>query len=166
MTALPPIARVYIGLGSNMGDKQAAIAEALLHLDTTPHMRVAQRAGNYLTPPWGDTDQDWFVNTCAALETSLAPDDVLAACLAIENRMGRVRTRHWGPRVIDIDLLDYAGIIVSSDNLTLPHPRILERAFVLAPLAEIAPDLIIQGQRIGEAALKVQDPQIKRMPAP
>ena len=152
--------RAYISLGSNMGDKRAQIALALEHLDSTPSIKVVSRSHDYRTPPWGETDQDWFVNACAALDTSLSAQDLLSACLAIETRMGRTRTRKWGPRVIDIDVLDYEGQILKSDHLTLPHPHVLDRAFVLIPLVEIAGDLVISGQNIRKRALQLNDPSI------
>ncbi|MGV6875078.1 2-amino-4-hydroxy-6-hydroxymethyldihydropteridine diphosphokinase [Pseudochelatococcus sp. B33] len=152
--------RAYIGLGSNMGDKRAMIAVALDHLRATPGIAVVARSRDYRTPPWGDTDQDWFINACAALDTTLTPDDLLAACLAVETRMERVRTRRWGPRVIDIDLLDYDRRAIRSDRLTLPHPRILERAFVLTPLAEIAGDLPLAASSVREHARRLADPAI------
>ncbi len=152
--------RAYIGLGSNMGDKRAMIATALDLLGATPGIAVTARSRDYRTPPWGDTDQDWFVNACAALDTTLAPQDLLAACLAIEARMGRERTRRWGPRVIDIDVLDYDRQVIVSDTLTLPHPRIAERAFVLTPLAEIAGDLPLGAMTVGELARRLADPTI------
>lgn len=152
--------RAYIGLGSNMGDKRAMIAAALEHLRATPGVAVVARSRDYRTPPWGDTDQDWFVNACAAVDATLTPDELLAACLAVETRMGRVRTRRWGPRVIDIDLLDYDRQVMHSDSLTLPHPRILERAFVLTPLAEIAGDLPLGASTVREHARRLADPTI------
>lgn len=152
--------RAYISLGSNIGDKRAMIAAALDYLRATPGVAVISRSRDYRTPPWGDTNQDWFVNACAALNTTLSPQDLLATCLAIEARMGRIRTRRWGPRVIDIDLLDYNRQIVDSDRLTLPHPRILERAFVLTPLAEIAGDLLLEGRSVDDHARRVADTAI------
>ena len=152
--------RAYLSLGSNMGNKRAQIARALAYLDAIPGIHVVARSRDYRTPPWGDTDQDWFVNACAALDTSLAPHALLQVCLTIETQMGRIRTRKWGPRIIDIDLLDYDGQTICSDDLTLPHPHVLERAFVLIPLAEIAPNLILSGHRICDVAQTLLDPTI------
>lgn len=154
------IRRAYISLGSNMGDKRGNIALALEHLDAITGIHVAARSHDYRTPPWGDTDQDWFINACAALDTSLTPEALLVACLAIETRMGRIRTRKWGPRVIDIDLLDYDGLTLISNDLTLPHPHLMERAFVLIPLAEIASDLMISGRSVTATAHALADPAI------
>lgn len=143
--------RAHLGLGSNLGDKRAAIAEALRRLGETPGIAVVARSADYRTPPWGDTDQDWFVNACAAVETTLTPLALLRSCLAVEEAMGRVRTRRWGPRTIDIDIIDYDGRTIREEGLTLPHPFALERPFVLVPLAEIAPDLTLQGRSVREA---------------
>lgn len=164
MTVDGKVARAHIGLGSNLGDKRAAIARALALLDAQANIAIAARSADYRTPPWGDTDQDWFVNACAALATSLGPRALLDACLAVEGELGRVRARKWGPRVIDIDLLDYDGRTLNEPGLMLPHPFVLERAFVLVPLAEIAPDLIIGGVRIADALAAVDVFAIERMP--
>lgn len=148
---MAPKALAYLSLGSNLGDKRAAIAEALQRLGETPDIALIARSADYRTPPWGDTDQDWFVNACVAVETTLAPRALLSICLAVEEVMGRARTRKWGPRRIDIDVIDYAGRPFEDTSLTLPHPFALERPFVLAPLAEIAPDLSLGGIPVREA---------------
>lgn len=152
--------RAYISLGSNMGDKKAHIASALDHLNAIDGIHVVKRSHDYQTLPWGNTDQDWFVNACAALDTLLPPETLLSSCLEIETRMGRIRKGKWGPRVIDIDIIDYAGQKMESDKLNLPHPYVLERAFVLIPLAEIASDLVISGQNIGKLAQQLGDASI------
>jgi 2-amino-4-hydroxy-6-hydroxymethyldihydropteridine diphosphokinase len=145
------MARAYLGLGSNLGDKEVMIARALALLGEEPGIRIAGRSGDYRTPPWGDTDQDWFVNACAAIDTALAPAELLAACLKVENRLGRQRTRKWGPRSIDIDVLDYEGRAFGERaGLIAAAPFVLERAFVLVPLAELAPDLVIAGSTVRE----------------
>lgn len=153
-------ARAYLGLGSNMGDKRAMIAEALARLASVPGIALVARSRDYRTAPWGDTDQDWFVNACAAVDTDLPPHALLEACLSVESAMGRERTRKWGPRIIDIDLLDYAGRTIDSDTLTLPHPYLLERAFVLVPLAEIAEGLRVAGHDIAAHAATMADPNV------
>lgn len=145
------MARAYLGLGSNLGDKRGAIAEALRRLEEAPGTTVIARSADYRTPPWGDTDQDWFVNACAAVETGLSPQALLRACLSVEESLGRVRTRKWGPRIIDIDLIDYGGRTIRDEALTLPHPFALQRPFVLVPLAEIAPDLELGGVSVRTA---------------
>ncbi|GEP08662.1 2-amino-4-hydroxy-6-hydroxymethyldihydropteridine diphosphokinase [Methylobacterium gnaphalii] len=147
--------RAYLGLGSNVGDKAAMLAEAVKRLDETPGISVVARSHDYRTPPWGDTDQDWFLNAAIGVETALSPHDLLEAGLAIEAALGRVRERRWGPRLIDIDVLSYEGAEVSDERLILPHRFVRERAFVLVPLAEIAPDLVIGGETVSEALAKL-----------
>ncbi len=146
-----PIGQAWLGLGSNLGDRSAAIGAALACLAATPGIAVVRVSRLYRTPPWGDTDQDAFLNAAVAIETTLSPHGLLERCLAIEARLGRVRERRWGPRSIDIDILHCAGVRIADATLTLPHPVWRERAFVLVPLAEIAPDLVIEGTRVTDA---------------
>lgn len=134
-----------IGLGSNIGDKAANIARAIDLLAEKGDIRLVAASRLYRTAPWGVLDQDWFVNACIAVATALPPHALLARCLSVEQEMKRVREGRWGPRVIDVDLLTYRGVTLNDPDLTLPHPRIRERAFVLVPLADIAPDLKIGG---------------------
>ncbi|HEY0179750.1 MAG TPA: 2-amino-4-hydroxy-6-hydroxymethyldihydropteridine diphosphokinase [Dokdonella sp.] len=144
-------ARAYVGLGSNLGDPPRQIRSALQALDAPPHTRVVQRSRLYRTPPWGVADQPAFVNAVAELATALAPRELLDALLEIERRHGRRRdAARWGPRTLDLDLLTFADRRVDEPGLVLPHPRLAERAFVLVPLAEIAPDLAIP--RVGVVA--------------
>ena len=157
------VSRAYLGLGSNLGDKIANISAALDRLDAAPGITIAHCSGLYRTPPWGDVDQGWFLNAAAAVETSLAPHDLLEVCLEIERGMGRVRERRWGPRLIDMDLLVYDGAFLKDDRLTLPHPHLLARAFVLVPLLEVAPDLNVGGIRIAEALTRLDVTGIKRV---
>ncbi|NEU12568.1 2-amino-4-hydroxy-6-hydroxymethyldihydropteridine diphosphokinase [Methylobacterium sp. BTF04] len=153
----------YLGLGSNIGDKAATIAEAIARLAATPGIRLTARSSDYRTPPWGDTDQDWFLNAAIGVETDLTPHALLEAGLAIETAMGRVRERRWGPRVIDIDVLSYAGAEIADERLVLPHRFVRERAFVLVPLAEIAPDLRIGPETVVEALAKLDASGIERV---
>ena len=139
-----------VALGSNLGDKEGRIAEAVHHLTEVGDIRVVARSRNYRTAPWGKTDQDWFVNACVAVATDLSAHELLKRCQAIESCMGRVRTEHWGPRVIDLDVLVYRDVNLDEADLTLPHPRITERTFVLAPLADVAPDLMIKGRKVSD----------------
>jgi 2-amino-4-hydroxy-6-hydroxymethyldihydropteridine diphosphokinase len=138
-------ATAYLGLGGNIGDPVTAMAEALGAFDARSDCHVVSVSRLYRTPPWGKTDQDWFFNAAAAIETSLAPHDLLDLCLEIEKSMKRVRIERWGPRTIDLDILAYDNVVLSDDRLTLPHPRMQDRAFVLMPLADLAPDLLISG---------------------
>lgn len=146
---MTPERRVAFGLGGNIGDAAAAIAAALDALDAAPGLRIVARSAFYETPPWGDPDQPRFVNACAIGFTTLGPEAVLKLCLDVERGLGRerVKTRRWGPRTIDVDLLVYEGETRETAALTLPHPRMAERAFVMVPLAEIAPDLGVAGRR-------------------
>ncbi len=149
------MSRAYLGLGSNVGDKAAMLAEAVTRLGATPGIRIVARSRDYRTPPWGDTDQDWFLNAALGVDTDLTPHDLLEAGLAIETALGRIRERRWGPRLIDIDVLSYEGAEVSDARLILPHRFVRERAFVLVPLVEIAPDLIIGGETVSAALAKL-----------
>ena len=154
--------RAYLGLGSNIGDKAAHLAAAVEGLAGVPGLRVLARSADYRTPPWGETDQDWFLNGALAIDTDLDPHALLDACLGVERDLGRIRERRWGPRVIDIDVLSYAGAAVSDERLVLPHRYVRERAFVLVPLAEIAPDLVIGGETVSDALAKLDRSGIDR----
>lgn len=135
------VEQVYIGLGSNVGDREGALERALGAL-AERGLAPAARSSLYLTEPVQAPPQDWFLNAAAALRTELPPEDVLRACLEVEAEMGRVRTVPRGPRTIDIDLLLHGARVRSTPELTLPHPRLHERLFVLVPLAEIAPGAV------------------------
>lgn len=137
-----------IGLGGNIGDAAAAIAEALMRLDAHPDVTVAAVSSLYRTPPWGKTDQDWFFNACAVVRTTLRPVALLEACLDVEKAMKRQRLERWGPRTIDLDVLTYDKVTMETAELTLPHPRMTERGFVLLPLAEILPEHIVAGRSV------------------
>lgn len=146
------VARAAIGLGGNMGDVARAFSTALATLDARSDCAVVARSSVWRTPPWGKTDQPDFLNMCALIDTTLAPHALLDVCLALEEAAGRVRVERWGPRVLDIDVLAYGDLTVSDERLVVPHPRMFERAFVLAPLAEIAPDLRIGGKDVASLA--------------
>ncbi len=139
-----------LGLGGNIGDPVAAMGEALRRLDARLDCRVTSVSRLYRTPPWGKTDQADFYNACAAVETQLEPQELLAACLEIERTMKRVRVERWGPRTIDIDILTYGDRTIDAEHLKVPHPRMTERAFVLMPLADIDPQLSVKGRSIGQ----------------
>lgn len=136
----------YIALGGNLGDPRRQLLEAVAALAHLPGTRVLRRSRLYRTPPWGVLEQPPFLNAAALLDTGLMPHDLLDALLAIEQRAGRVRAERNGPRTLDLDLLHMEGVQMDDQRLTLPHPRIAERAFVLLPLNDIAPDLRLPGQ--------------------
>lgn len=131
---------LLLGLGANLGDPHNTLTEALQAIGRLPQTRVCRVSGRYLTAPVGYTDQPPFVNLVAEVETALSPEAMLGACLGIEAAMGRQRPFKNAPRVIDIDLLLADGFTKNSPELTLPHPRMSERAFVLVPLSELCPD--------------------------
>ncbi len=145
-----PLHLATLGLGGNIGDPVASMATALAVLDAHPDCRVAAVSRLYRTPPWGKTDQSYFFNSCAAVETLLSPEALLDLCLSIERDMKRERIERWGPRTLDIDVLTYASIEQDAPRLELPHPRMTERGFVLMPLADIAPDLIVKGKAVAD----------------
>lgn len=147
-----PGARAAIGLGGNLGDVAQAFAVALAALDARDDVRVVARSSVWRTPPWGKLDQPDFLNMCALVDTTLAPHALLDVCLALETGAGRVRFERWGPRVLDIDLLAYGDLSFADERLVVPHPRMFERAFVLAPLAEIAPSLRVGGREVADLA--------------
>ena len=147
------MAEAAISLGSNLGDRAAYLVAALQAIDARPDCSLVSISSAYRTKPWGKTDQGEFLNLCAIIETRLAPLALLEGVKGIERTLGRTEGERWGPREIDIDLLVMDGVTRESERLTLPHPRMAERLFVLAPLAEIAPELILGGQRIDEMAV-------------
>jgi 2-amino-4-hydroxy-6-hydroxymethyldihydropteridine diphosphokinase len=138
----------YLGLGGNVGDPAANMGKALRALSADGAIRITAVSQLYRTPPWGKLDQPAFLNACARIETDLSPEPLLERCLATEHALKRERIERWGPRTIDIDVLLLGRVRFSSALLTLPHPRMTERAFVLVPLAEIAPDLVVEGRSL------------------
>jgi 2-amino-4-hydroxy-6-hydroxymethyldihydropteridine diphosphokinase len=149
---------VFLGLGSNLGDREAAIDEALRQL-AERGFETLRRSSLWLTEPVGGPPQGWFLNAAAGGRTALSPDALLAACLEVERALGRVRTVRNGPRTIDVDLLFYGEQRIERPGLVVPHPRLHERRFVLAPLAEIAPRLLhpALGSTIEELLLRCPD---------
>ena len=135
------MAEAFIGLGSNIGDRKANIAEALRRLDTPPDIKIQKRSSLYITEPIGYVGQDLFLNSVIEVNTCLSARDLLSHCLEIEEEMGRVRTMPWGPRIIDLDILLYGDEIIEDNEIIIPHPHLHARKFVLLPLVEIAPDI-------------------------
>lgn len=131
--------RAYLSLGSNQGDRLALLRQAEARLGAMPDIRVVARSSVYETEPVGPVDQPWFLNQVLAIETTLAPHALLDVAQQVEASLGRARSVRWGPRTIDIDLLLYEGETVVSDRLTIPHPELAKRRFILLLLAEIEP---------------------------
>lgn len=157
---------VFLSLGGNLGDPAKAMAQALQALDAHPDCAMTAVSSLYRTPPWGKLDQPDFLNAAAELRTTLSPRAVLDLCLATERALKRVRAERWGPRLIDIDILAYGARTIREEGLELPHPRLGERAFVLVPLAEIAPDLVIEGRSVRDLLGAIGTEGIAREPAP
>jgi 2-amino-4-hydroxy-6-hydroxymethyldihydropteridine diphosphokinase len=147
------MAEALIALGGNVGDVRTTLARAIERLCDGTDVRLVARSSDYRTPPWGVTEQPPFINCAIVAETDLVPQALLTRAQSVERGFGRDRTREqrFGPRTLDIDLIDYAGVAFDTPGLTLPHPRALQRAFVLMPLAEIAPDRRIAGMRVADA---------------
>lgn len=155
MKVQPAAYVVYLGLGANLGRRADNIRQALALLDTEEGVQVEKVSSLYETEPWGGVAQPPFLNAAAAVVSALPVSALLALCQRIETALGRVRTVRWGARVIDIDLLHVPGFSCQTPTLTLPHPYLTARAFVLLPLAEIAPSLVILGQCVADWAASV-----------
>ena len=136
---------ILIGLGSNIGERDQNLQHALGMLEEDSLIRIEKISPIYETAPFGVLDQDDFLNMVVAVKTELSPEKLLQKCLTVESAMGRVRSRHWGPRIIDLDLLLYDAVQMQTNNLTLPHPGIGQRAFVLIPMRDVAMDIQLPG---------------------
>lgn len=165
----PAPVQAFIGLGGNLGDVPAALRRALETLGALPGTRLMAASRVYRTPAWGVTDQPPFLNAAAAIRTQLPPAELLAALLDIERAVGRDRGRpdalRWGPRALDLDLLLYGEQVIDRPGLHVPHPHLHERAFVLVPLAEIAPDAMVPGHgRVADLLAGVDAAGIEALP--
>jgi 2-amino-4-hydroxy-6-hydroxymethyldihydropteridine diphosphokinase len=154
-----------LGLGGNLGDPVAAFATVLRRLETHEAVSRIRPSSVYRTAPWGKLDQPEFLNMAVLVETTLSARALLDLCLTLEREGGRERRERWGPRTLDIDILTYGSETIDEPGLQVPHPRIAERAFVLAPLAEIAPGLAIGGRTVADLLEAVMDETIRRDPA-
>ncbi len=160
-----PEERAYLGLGGNIGRPAEAMSAALGALNRNTEVKVEQVSSLYRTPPWGKEDQPDFLNAVAAVRTQLSPRALLDLCLDTERALKRERRERWGPRLIDIDILLFGTQNFAEDDLHIPHPRMLDRAFVLVPLAEIAPGLSLDGRPIGEHIGRLDSSGIERVSA-
>lgn len=157
--------QVLLGLGGNLGDVRATMDKALARLGADGALCAKRVSSDYRTPPWGIADQPPFINRCALVDTALTPRALLTRVLDVERALGRDRTAatRWGPRRIDIDILDYEGVTLDEPGLVLPHPHLFERAFVLVPLAEIVPEQRIAGRRVADACAALDAAGIERL---
>src|SRR6202049_4460744 len=160
------MAEALLALGGNVGDVRDTLDRAVAALCDGQEVRLLARSADYRTPPWGVADQPPFLNLCIAVATSLMPHALLARAQAVEQALGRERAkeRRWGPRPVDIDLIAYDDLALAEPDLTLPHPRLLERAFVLVPLAEIAPERMIAGVRVRDALAGIDRTGVEKLP--
>ncbi len=162
----PSSAEALLALGGNLGDVRATFERAVAMLCGDDAMRLVARSSDYRTPPWGVADQPDFINAAIIVATSLEPQALLARVQEVERALGRDRVgeQRWGPRPIDLDILAYDDIVLREPDLTLPHPQLFERAFVLLPLAEIASDRVIAGRRVGDALAALDVSGIEKLP--
>jgi 2-amino-4-hydroxy-6-hydroxymethyldihydropteridine diphosphokinase len=144
----------FVGLGANLGEPHIQVRQALGALDAIPHTRVVKSSSLYRSEPLGHADQPQFVNAVAQLETGLPPERLLDELQAIETRQGRVRSFANAPRTLDLDLLLFGNAVIETQTLEVPHPRMHQRAFVLLPLLEIAPDIAVPGRGPAKALLE------------
>ena len=160
------MANVIVALGGNVGDVRATFKKAIAHVCGMTQAALLARSSDYATPPWGEEDQPRFVNACIEIDTALDPHALLFVLHRDEQKFGRDRPkeRRWGPRTLDLDLIAYDHVSIDQVELTLPHPRLFERAFVLVPLAEIVPDRVIRGRRVDEALRDLSTEGIERLP--
>src|ERR1700681_975294 len=160
------LAEALLALGGNVGQVRETFDRALAMLCDGTRLRLKARSSDYATPPWGVEEQPRFVNRCVAVETNLTPPALLERVQAVEHALGRRRAqeRRWGPRPIDIDILAYDDVTLAGAGLTLPHPRLFERAFVLVPLAEIVPERVIAGKRVRDTLAQLDTTGISRLP--
>jgi len=158
--------RAIIALGGNVGDVRATFRKAITNICGMAQAALLARSSDYSTPPWGNEQQARFVNACIEIETSLDPHALLFTLQKVERKFGRDRAgeTRWGPRALDLDLIAYDEVALQRPELTLPHPRLFERAFVLVPLVEIAPDRLVGGRSVKAALAGMSTEGIERLP--
>ena len=161
------MAEALIALGGNLGDVRETLDRAVAKFCDGTTVRLLKQSSDYRTPPWGLEDQPAFINRCIAVDTQLTPHALLAHAQAVERAFGRQRAseQRWGPRTLDIDLVSYEELALNDADLILPHPRLWERAFVLVPLVEIAPERSIAGTPLRDALAKLDRAGIEKLPA-
>jgi 2-amino-4-hydroxy-6-hydroxymethyldihydropteridine diphosphokinase len=161
------MANVLIALGGNVGDVRATFQKAIANICGMTQAALLARSSDYATPPWGELGQARFINACIEIETSLDPHALLFTLHKIEKKFGRDRGNEtrWGPRTLDLDLIAYDDVSIDKPELTLPHPRLFERAFVLVPLLEIVPDRRIAGRDLKTALAGLSTDGFERLPA-
>ena len=164
--AAKTVAEAFVAFGGNVGDVRDTLDRAIAAFCDGEDVRLLARSSDYRTQPWGVEDQPAFVNVCIAIETKLAPRVLLGRAQAVERSLGRARAkeRRWGPRTVDIDLLAYDNVALNEPDLTLPHPLLFERAFMLVPLAEIAPERLIAGRQISQALTQLDTSGVDKLP--
>ncbi|TCL38242.1 2-amino-4-hydroxy-6-hydroxymethyldihydropteridine diphosphokinase [Anaerospora hongkongensis] len=156
----------YIGLGSNMGDREWYLRQAVARLAELDGICISQVSSIYVTEPVGYTEQPAFLNAVAAVRTTLTAEQLLAACMKVEQSLARKRDLRWGPRTIDLDILLYGDRHICTQDLTVPHPRLMERLFVLIPLLEIAPDVALNGKSLEQCRQEMGDDRAVRLYRP
>jgi 2-amino-4-hydroxy-6-hydroxymethyldihydropteridine diphosphokinase len=162
------MAHALIALGGNVGDVRATFQKAIANICGMAQGALLARSSDYATPPWGEVAQERFINACIEIDTSLDPHALLFTLQKIEAKFGRDRAKEkrWGPRTLDLDLIAYDDVSMQKPELTLPHPRLFERAFVLVPLVQISPDRLIGGRSVATALAELSTEGIERLPDP
>lgn len=155
------LTRAALGIGGNLGNTKQNLINVISNLAHQLDVEVLSVSKLYKTPPWGKTDQPAFLNACLLVETSLSARQLLDKCLDIEQKLGRVRAERWGPRQVDIDILFFGDEVIAEEGLEVPHPRMTDRAFVMQPLSDIAPNKIISGKSVSKWAKDLHDDAIE-----
>ena len=155
--------KAYLGLGTNMGNRENYLREAVEIINNNQEIKILKVSKVYETKAWGLKEQDDFLNLCVEIETELNPQELLEVCHKVEEELNRVRTIRWSPRTIDVDILFFNDMLSLDENLTLPHPRIKERAFVLIPLMDLNTNLLIDNKTISYYLNKLSKDEIEEV---